>query len=131
MCVSMTPIDGLGELLGCKELSMYKDSEAWFTSRDEIKQILSNHLLTNTTDYWLSILEPKDIWCGKVNTVRDLVEDETLAYVDMIQEVERQNGTKVKTTRSPLRINGEKLFARKGAPVLGEDTEKINIEFNL
>ena len=49
----------------------------------------------------------------------------------MIQEIERKNGTRVKTTRSPLRIDGEKLFAKKGSPVLGEDTDSINKEFNL
>ncbi len=131
MCVSMTPITSLGELISCEALTKYTDTDEWFTKRDEIKQILADHLLTDTTAHWLSCLEPADVWCGRVNTVRDLVEDETLAYVDMIQEVERKNGTKVMTTRSPLRINGQKLFAKKGSPVLGEDTDLVNSDFNL
>ena len=63
--------------------------------------------------------------------IRSYYEDPELNYCDMIQEIERKNGTRLKTTRTPLRINGEKLFARKGAPVLGEDTDSINKEFNL
>ena len=131
MAVSMGSITWLGGLVGCAKLEEYTDESEWFTKRDEIKQILADHLLTKTTKEWLDILEPADYWAAKVNTIKDVVEDEELNHVDMIQEIERKNGTRVKTTRSPLRIDGEKLFAKKGSPVLGEDTDSINKEFNL
>lgn len=131
MAVSMGSITQLGELISCKPLTTYTDTDEWYSKRDEIKQILADHLLTQTTQYWLDILEPADYWAARVNTIRDVVEDEGLKYADMVQEVVRKNGVALKTTRSPLRINGQKLFASKGAPVLGEDTDAINREFNL
>ncbi len=131
MAVSMGSITWLGSLIGSSKLEEYTDESEWFTKRDEIKQALADHLLNKTTREWLDILEPADYWAAKVNTIKEVVEDPELNYCDMIQEIERKNGTRLKTTRTPLRINGEKLFARKGAPVLGEDTDSINKEFNL
>ncbi len=131
MAVSMGSITWLGELLGSEELQKYTDSDEWFTKRDEIKTKLAEHLLTNDTEYWLEILEKADYWAARVNTIKDVVENPELNHCDMIQEIERKNGVKVRTTRSPLRIDGEKLFAKKGAPALGEDTDAINAEFGL
>lgn len=131
MAMSMGSITWLGELIGCKKLQEYTDESEWFTKRDEIKRILADHLLSKNTQEWLDVLEPADFWAAKVNTIKEVVEDPELNYCDMIQDIERKNGISLKTTRSPLRINGEKLFAKKGAPSLGEDTDSINKEFNL
>jgi crotonobetainyl-CoA:carnitine CoA-transferase CaiB-like acyl-CoA transferase len=53
----------------------------------------------------------------------------------MVQETHRigKNGTDVRipTTRSPMRIDGKTVKHAKGAPHVGEDTEKIRKEFNL
>ncbi len=130
MSISMGSITQLGELLGCERLTTYIVSEEWFTKRDEIKQILADHLITGTTEQWLEILEAADFWAGKVNTIQDVVSDPALNS-DMFQEVYRQNGSMMKTTRNPLRINGAPLFSSKGAPRLGEDTDKIDKEFGL
>lgn len=131
MAVSMGSITQLGQLIDCKALTEYTNPDDWYDKRDEIKQKLADHLATNTTRYWLDILEPADYWAARVNTVRDVMEDEGLRYADMVQEIVRKNGTKLLTTRTPLRINKQKLFAFKGAPVLGEDTDHINKEFGL
>ena len=131
IAISMCSITVLGELIGCEKLTTYTNSDEWFTKRDEIKKILAEHLLTGDTEKWLEPLEKADLWAARVNTIKDVVENEELNHCDMIQEVERKNGVKIKTTRSPLRIDGEKLFAKKGAPVLGEDTDAINKEFDL
>lgn len=131
LALAMGSILQLGELLECEALLSYTEPDVWFDRRDEIKTILSEHLMTRTTQAWLDVLEPADYWAAKVCTVRDLVDDPALSHVDMFQEVVRNNGTKLQTTRTPLRIDGEKLFASKGAPCLGEDTDAINQEFGL
>src|SRR4030095_12415525 len=50
----------LGELLGCTALLEFEDPVEWFKQRDRIKSILPDHLKTNTTAAWLSILEPAE-----------------------------------------------------------------------
>ena len=47
------------------------------------------------------------------------------------QEVEMGDGFKFKTTRCPIRIDGEILLSSKGTPGLGEHTNPILKEFNL
>lgn len=131
LALAMGSILVLADLLECDALLQYEDVGGWFDRRDEIKTVLTKHLATRTTQQWLDKLEPADYWAAKVNTIADVVNDPELNHCDMFQEVVRKNGVTLKTTRSPLRIDGEKLFASKGAPVLGEDTEAINTEFNL
>ncbi len=131
LALAMGSILVLGDLLECPKLLEYDVVDDWFTNRDEIKQVLTDHLRTRPTAAWLEKLEAADYWAAKVNTIDDVVNDPELNHCDMIQEVVRKNGTKVSTTRCPLRIDGVKMFASKGAPVLGEDTEAINKEFGL
>ncbi len=131
IAVAMGSIVTLGEILGSEKLASYTTEADWFDKRDEVKTVLTEHLATNTSAFWLEKLEAADYWAAKVNTVKEVVEDEELAYADMFQEVTRKNGASMKTTRTPIRINGEKLFSPKGSPALGEDNEAIEKEFDL
>ncbi len=131
LALAMGSILELGKILDCAALAAYTNESDWFDKRDEIKSHLTTHLKTNTNAFWLEKLEAADYWAAKVNTVADVVHDEELAYADMIQEVTTTKGAKIRTTRSPIRINGEKLFAPKGAPRLGENNEALEKEFEL
>ena len=78
----------------------------------------------------LGILEPEDIWCADVYDYEDLLAEEGYRLLEMEQWV-ISNGTKVRTTRCPVTINGEKIICDRGAPLLGEHNEKIIREFGL
>jgi crotonobetainyl-CoA:carnitine CoA-transferase CaiB-like acyl-CoA transferase len=96
-----------------------------FHLRDEIKAILAAHLQTNTTEHWLEILQKADIWCAEVMNWDTLMQNEGFKVLDMIQEVSMNDGFKYRTTRSPIRIDGELLKSAKGSPKLGQDNEAI------
>ena len=112
-----------------RALLHYTDIKAAFDKRDEIKAILATHLLTETTEKWLSILEPADIWCADVLNWKDLMAHEGFKVLDMVQEVEMVDGYKYETTRCPIRIDGELLTSTKGSPKLGQDNERLIKEF--
>lgn len=131
LALAMGSIPVLGELLECPPLLGYSDSASWFTQRDEIKAILVDHLQTRSTARWLSILEPQDIWCADVLTWDRLLQHEGFKVIDMIQEVARDERVKLETTRCPIRIDGEILKSAKGAPRIGEDTQRIMSEFAI
>ncbi len=131
IALSMGSIIQLGELLECEALKEYQDPKTWYTCRDEIKGILVNHMLKKTTRAWLDVLEPADYWCSVVYNMDELMKHEGMKYVDMVQTVTRKNGASIKTTRCPMRIDGQKLFSSVGSPVLGEDTDAINKEFDI
>ena len=128
MALAMGSIPQLGTLLGCNELLKYKDVAEAFDKRDEIKAILAAHLLTNTNAYWLDILQKADIWCAEVLTWDELMQNEGFKVLDMIQEVTMSDDFKYRTTRSPIRIDGELLTSAKGSPKLGEDNQQIITE---
>jgi CoA:oxalate CoA-transferase len=129
LALAMGSIPGLGALLNCDTLFKYIDVKQAFDLRDEIKEILATHLLTQTTKYWLSILEPADIWCADVLNWNELMAHEGFKVLNMLQEVEMLDGYTYKTTRCPIRIDGELLTSRKGSPKLGQDNDHIIKEF--
>ncbi|WP_240676101.1 CaiB/BaiF CoA transferase family protein [Botryobacter ruber] len=125
LAIAMGSIPQLGELLQCPELLHYKEVASWFDKRDEIKAILAQHLQTGTTEQWLAVLEPADIWCADVMTWDRLMDHEGFKVLEMIQEVHMGDGYSYRTTRCPIKIDGEILVSDKGAPKLGEHTAAI------
>jgi crotonobetainyl-CoA:carnitine CoA-transferase CaiB-like acyl-CoA transferase len=125
LALAMGSIPKLGELLDCPALGSYTNPESWSNQRDEIKAILVDHLKTKKTSEWLSVLEPADIWCAEVLTWNQLVQHEGFKVLQMTQEVFRENGKGLITTRCPIRIDGEILTSTVGSPRIGEHNEKI------
>lgn len=125
LALAMGSIPVLGELLGCKPLLDYPSPSDWFDSRDEIKNRLALHLKSGTTEKWLSILEPADIWCAEVLDWDRLFEHDAFRALDMLQTVTMGDGYSYDTTRCPIRIDGELLKSAKGSPALGEHTAGI------
>ena len=131
LALAMGSVVHLGKLLECSALIAYSDPKDHFLRRDEIKQILVDHLHTRTTQSWLSVLEPRDIWCADVLTWPELFDQEAFRALDMVQEITRAGNISLLTTRCPIRIDGTVLKSSKGAPRLGDDTENIRREFAL
>jgi crotonobetainyl-CoA:carnitine CoA-transferase CaiB-like acyl-CoA transferase len=131
LALAMGSVPRLGELLDCPELLAFIDPKTHFTQRDEIKMILVRHLKTETTGHWLSILEPADVWCADVFTWQELLENEGFAVLDFVQEVSRREGVNFRTTRCPIRIDGEVFKSPRAAPVLGQHTNDLLKEFSL
>ncbi|MGB6430281.1 MAG: CaiB/BaiF CoA-transferase family protein, partial [Candidatus Acidiferrales bacterium] len=129
IALAMSSVPQLGKLLNCSQLLAYKSPDALFTQRDEIKQILIDHLKKKTTKHWLGVLEPADVWCSEVLTWPRLLEHEAFRLLDMVQEVKRSNGVKLKTLRCPIRIDGQIMKNELGAPRLGADTNRLLREF--
>ncbi|GEO04440.1 CoA transferase [Adhaeribacter aerolatus] len=125
IALAMASVPQLGSLLGCAGLINYQNIDSWFTRRDEIKDMLADHLLKENTAHWLQILEPADIWCADVLTWDRLMDHEGFKVLDMIQEVRMEDGYRYKTTRCPITIDGKRLVSPLGAPKLGEHTESI------
>lgn len=123
IAMAMTPIPQLGELIGCQALTRYTDPASWSNQRDEIKGILAEHLRTQTTGYWLEILQPKDIWCSDVYTWDELMKSEAFQALNMVQKVKLQSGKVMETLRCPITIDHEYFVSERPAPHIGQDQE--------
>jgi CoA:oxalate CoA-transferase len=125
MALAMGSIPQLAQLLKCEALAPYTEVAMAFHQRDEIKALLAAHLRTGNTESWLSVLQPADIWCAEVLNWDELMEQDGFKALDMIQEVTMQDGYQYRTTRCPIRIDGELLTSTVGSPALGQDTKAI------
>ncbi|MEZ5750384.1 MAG: CoA transferase, partial [Caenibius sp.] len=84
-----------------------------------------------TLDEWLSVFEPADVWCSAVLNWEDLLESEGFEVLDLLQTVEREDNVSIRTTRSPIRVNGERPMVARAAPRIGEHNASITREFEL
>ena len=135
IALAMGSILRLGELLDCTALTVYTDPASLFDRRDEIKSILVDHLKQQTTQHWLAILEPADVWCSDVLTWDRLFAHEAFRALKMIQHIDGRPGSAtpsaMRTTRCPIRIDGELLTSSVAAPRIGEHNRPISEEFDL
>lgn len=132
LALAMTPLGKIRDLLELPALDTYAaDPKSWFSARDEIKRLIAERLAARTTAEWLAVLEPADIWCAKVLEWDELMESEGFRALDMLQTVTRDDGVSILTTRSPLRINGQRTRTHRAAPLIGEQSDTIRKEFGL
>jgi crotonobetainyl-CoA:carnitine CoA-transferase CaiB-like acyl-CoA transferase len=131
LALAMGSVPKIGELIECPALNAYADPKSWFDRRDEIKGVIAQHLKTQSTGHWLATLEPADIWCADVFTWSHLVQHEAFHALDMIQDVKCRDGSVLRTTRCPIRIDGEIYKSSQGAPRVGQHTDSITEEFEL
>jgi len=118
----------IGNLLEIN-IEKYSDKHQWFASRDEIRELLSAKLISQTSDYWLNILQSKGVWCGKVLNYNDLNSQPFVKDLQLKQTVKNSAGETLVTTRSPIQLDGAILASSKAAPKVGEDNLVIHKQF--
>ncbi|MDP9050090.1 MAG: CoA transferase [Acidobacteriota bacterium] len=131
LALAMGSIVRLGELLDCPALTTYTDPASLFDQRDEIKSILVQHLNHQPTAHWLSILEPADVWCADVLTWDRLFAHDAFHALNMVQTIDSRPNAVLRTTRCPIRIDGELLTSPLAAPRIGEHNDVLAEEFDL
>ena len=131
IAIAMTPLPQLGELLDLNSIKDLHDQKEWFIKRDEIKKDIGDWIEKQTTEHWLSILEPADIWCAKVLDWETMVKHEGFKILDMVQRIKRDDGLDIETLRCPIKIDGEIFKSSKAAPKIGNDNNNIMKEFGI
>jgi len=128
LAIAMNPVPTIGRLLDLPDVTAMTDPQSWWDRQEEIEDLLSERLSTRTRDEWLAVLDAEDIWCAPVLTLDELVGHEGFRAIAMTQQL-RRGGLDLTTTRSPIRIDGQRLTNSRPAPRLGEhdpvDVEEI------
>ncbi len=128
LALAMMPLEKLAPLLDLPALSGYTPDDA-FQHRDEIKTMIASRLQEKTAREWLDLLEPADIWAAEVLDWPKLLQSAAFRKLDMLQTVTRDDGASVRTTASPIRVNGVRAKNDMAAPTIGGQSEKIRAEF--
>ena len=130
VAIAMTPLDKLAKALDMPSIAGLP-AEAGFERRDEIKHLIADHVARQTTAYWLGRMQPLDIWCAEVMNWPALLENEAFRRLDMLQTVRRPGAPGVRTTASPIRIDGQRAHCSVAAPRIGEHTDALKAEMGL
>jgi crotonobetainyl-CoA:carnitine CoA-transferase CaiB-like acyl-CoA transferase len=127
VALAMMPLAKLAPLLDLPALESYRSEEA-FSRRDEIKSTIAGKLRQKTVKAWLAILEPADIWAAEVLDWPKLMQTAAFRQLDMLQTVSRDGGVCVRTTASPIRVNGQRRKNDLAAPTIGNQSADIRAE---
>jgi crotonobetainyl-CoA:carnitine CoA-transferase CaiB-like acyl-CoA transferase len=127
VALAMMPLAKLAPLLDLPALESYSSQEA-FSRRDEIKSTIGGKLRQKTVKAWLAILEPADIWAAEVLDWPKLMQTAAFRQLDMLQTVSRDGGVSVRTTASPIRVNGQRRKNDLAAPTIGKQSADIRAE---
>jgi crotonobetainyl-CoA:carnitine CoA-transferase CaiB-like acyl-CoA transferase len=130
IAIAMTPLDKLAKALDLPSIAGLP-ANAGFERRDEIKHAIADHVAGRPTAYWLGRMRPLDIWCAEVLNWPALLEHGAFRRLDLLQTVVRSGGHTVRTTSSPIRIDGHRRHCSYGAPRIGEHTDALKAELGL
>ena len=89
---------------------------------------MNESMRTKTTREWLANFEAASIPCGPVNTIDQVAADPQIAARKMIVEVRHPKSGHFKVVGSPVKLSRTPPQVERGAPELGEDTEKVLTE---
>ena len=131
IAIGLVPLSELTGAMNIQLPEQFAANETWFNRRDDIMEFLSGYFEQETTVHWLNIFRPRDFRVAEIFNYNQLLNHEGYKVLHMDQEVETTDGLTMKTTRCPIRIDGNRIFSRKSAPKPGENNELIEKEFNL
>jgi crotonobetainyl-CoA:carnitine CoA-transferase CaiB-like acyl-CoA transferase len=131
LALAMEDLGRLGQVLGCHQLLAYRNGQQWFCRRNEIMAVLGHFLRQQDTAHWLALLEPADIWCADVLRYEELLHHQAFRVLQMEQQVVLADQQVLKTTRCPIRFDGERLFSSRSAPLVGQHNLDIDQHFEL
>lgn len=130
LALAMIPIADLQSALSIDQLEPY-DQSMVFSHRNEIKGILAETLVTHSSDYWLKKCHQKRLWAAEVKNWKQLMDEDGFKEADLLQELFATDGHQLKTTRCPIRFDGQIIKNKIPAPDLGAETLSIKEEFQL
>ncbi len=127
LALAMGSLSQLGDLLGVPDLAppgktaeREDGAQASMAHRDDVKRRLTGVLRTRSTADWLGVLEPAGYWCAEVRDWPSLEASGALDGLGLVVTCGSTDGRTFRTTRCPVRIDGEELGASAAGPRLDE-----------
>lgn len=125
VALSLTFPAEIGEILGIDEILDVDDWETAYERRDEVKERIEAVLRTDDSDHWLEMLWAEDVWCGKVKSLPEAIEDPQVLANDMIVSVEHPTLGEIDLAGIPVSLSETPGEVSRHPPTAGEHTAEV------
>jgi crotonobetainyl-CoA:carnitine CoA-transferase CaiB-like acyl-CoA transferase len=116
------------QAIGCAELSAdarYARNENRVANRTRLVATIAARLITETTAFWISKLDPIGVPCGPVNGFADIDRDPHVIARNIFKTVHHARAGKIRSVASPMRFSRSVVRDGAAAPPLGSDSDAI------
>ncbi len=103
----------------------YPNNDDRMADRHSLVRKLSRVFKTEGVEYWIDLLERAGLPVGRVLTIAEAFDDPQARHHGMLVEFDHPVAGNVRTTGSPLRIDGAQARAEATPPTLGQHTRAI------
>ncbi|HZD24449.1 MAG TPA: CoA transferase [Acidimicrobiia bacterium] len=109
----------------------YPTNEDRMANRDSLIAKLARIFKTETTEYWIELLEQPGLPVGRVLSITEAFDDPQARHHGMLVESEHPVAGHIRTTGSPLRLDASPARAELLPPMLGEHTREVMKEMGV
>ena len=95
------------------------------TGRDTLVPELARTLIERPAPEWLARIEAVGVPCGRINHYAQVFEEPQVVHRALRVDVPRDDGARVGTVASPLRLQGTPVQYHRAPPRLGEATVEV------
>ena len=119
----------LAETIGLLDLAdAYPSNEDRMASRDALTRELGKLFKTEKADHWVSLLGEAGLPVGHVLGLTEALSDPQARHNEMIVEYQHPVAGSVRTTGSPIHVDGSPARAPSMPPILGQHTRAVLAE---
>jgi crotonobetainyl-CoA:carnitine CoA-transferase CaiB-like acyl-CoA transferase len=95
----------------------------------ELTPIMEKTFLTQTTAYWVELLERAGVPCGPIYNMAQVYADPQVQARNMVVETEHPIAGRIKNIGIPIKLSETPGVIRRPAPALGQHTDEVLAEF--
>ncbi|HEX6300097.1 MAG TPA: CoA transferase [Acidimicrobiia bacterium] len=109
----------------------YPTNEDRMTNRDSLIRKLSRVFKEEKVEHWIELFDQAGLPTGRILTIAEAFDDPQARHHDMLVEFEHPIAGHVRTTGSPVRLEGEQARAGSLPPTLGQHTREVLHEMGV
>lgn len=121
VAIAMAPVDRVAELLDVAGLT---GTDPW-SDRDEIKAALEQRTGDHRCEELISILMPAGIWCARVRSTKEAVDELREQDSDLIVTVDHPQHGPLELIGCPIRLSETPWDLRFAPPTVGQHTAEV------
>jgi crotonobetainyl-CoA:carnitine CoA-transferase CaiB-like acyl-CoA transferase len=109
----------------------FPTNEDRMANRDSLIRKMSRVFKTESVEYWIELLEQVGLPVGRILTIPQAFDDPQTRHHGMLVEFEHPVAGHVRTTGSPMRLEGDQARAASLPPTLGQHTRDLLAEMGV